>query len=769
VPSTDLNCKNRSLFWADWICSAAPIVALVAVAALMLVHAHRYVAFLSDDALISLRYASRFVEGHGLSWTGQERVEGYTDFGWVMLVAAGRRLGFDAIRVALIFDHLGVLLAIAVCGWSARTGRLLVSRLVMGGGLLAASVPMAVWANGGLEHGLMTGVLAFSIYRLQRVVVSGGGAPVWPCGFALALLVSLRADGLVLVSFALGAALLPGLVARDRARTKWILQAASAPVAALVGQGLFRRLYFGQWWPQTALVKVSLNGARLALGLRHVGQGYLALAVLLMVAMAATVLLVRRREHAALLVPWSVAIGWSTYLAAVGGDIFPGWRQLLLGLVPLALVAAEMGEQIGSHRLLLIAPLSLGLAALHLNIQLRDSENQRAAHELWEWDGRAVGPLLKQAFGQAQPLLAVDAAGALPYWSELPSLDMLGLNDSYIAHHPPPNFGRGAIGHELGDGAYVLGRAPDLIAFNSAAGARDPEFLSGREMLAMPVFHQLYQWVRLQASTGNRAFAELWVRRDGKVGVVRDANRIEIPGFLFTGQASDATARLDGTGKLAAEISAAAPGALPPLEIPSGRWHIEAVAGGELVLGLRCNDRSVEGVAPGPRLNVDLDRAMPIELAVAPASGVSGLAHLTRVIFTRITEPAPPIHCVSADRRPAVSLRALAHPKPEGLVWNHPGNFVIGTEGVAIEVDADQRVRHLDLSVDENDSYAIEIFHRGASAWRTEVPPRPLRGGLALHHLDLPVSVSVASGDTIVVTPLAGDGFYSIGDLRLSE
>ena len=130
MPSREVESESRStrLPFAIWAKRATPFVAFVAVAALMLLHAHRYVAFLSDDALISLRYARRFVEGYGLSWTGHERVEGYTDFGWILLVSAGRRLGFDEIRVALALDHLGVLLAIAVCGWSPRTGRPSVSR-----------------------------------------------------------------------------------------------------------------------------------------------------------------------------------------------------------------------------------------------------------------------------------------------------------------------------------------------------------------------------------------------------------------------------------------------------------------------------------------------------------------------------------------------------------------------------------------------------------------------------------------------------------------
>ncbi len=769
-----LGSERSRVPWVTRLEQLVPVTLYAALAVLMLLHAHRYASFLSDDALISLRYARRLVEGHGLSWTGNERVEGYTDLGWVLLTAAGRRLGLDYIAAAILLDKIGVLTALAVVGWSPQTGRLSASRLLLGGSLLVATVPMAVWTQGALEHGFMAGVLAFAIYRLQRANVIEGDGRAWSCGLALAALMLLRADGAVLVSLALAGALVPAALARDRARVRWFLEAAIAPAAALVGQGLFRRLYYGQWLPQTALVKVAFNRTRVALGFGHLAHGYAAAIVLVVVAIVATVLLVRRRHHAVLLVPWSVALGWALYLAAVGGDIFPGWRQLLLGLVPLCMIAAGLGEQIGGRcewrRMILLLPLSVGLASLHLHLQLLDGENQRAAHEVWEWDGLSIGPMLKRAFGEAQPLLAVDAAGALPYWSELPSLDMLGLNDSYIAHHPPSHFGQGPIGHELGDGVYVLGRAPDLIAFDNAAGARDPAFLSGRQMLERPGFYDQYQWVRLQGSTGNRALGELWVRRVGRIGVVRQADRIEIPGFLFTGQASYAAAHLDARGALVAEVSADLPGVLPAFEFPAGRWRIEALtAGGAIVLGLRCNGRTAQGIAPGSRLLVDLDRPTPLEIAAAPPVDAAGVSELARVVFTRATESAARIGCDATPRRLTAPLAWLSRPKPEGLTWDHPTNFVIGPEGLALEVATSQRVRHIDLSADENDTYAIEIIHGGASSWRGEVPPHPNRGGLALHRIDLPAPTTVSPNDKIVVTPLSGDGRYSIGDLRLSE
>ncbi len=46
----------------------------------LLFHARRYMPFLSDDALISLRYAQRLVQGHGLTWTDGPACGGVFEF-----------------------------------------------------------------------------------------------------------------------------------------------------------------------------------------------------------------------------------------------------------------------------------------------------------------------------------------------------------------------------------------------------------------------------------------------------------------------------------------------------------------------------------------------------------------------------------------------------------------------------------------------------------------------------------------------------------------
>src|SRR5262245_15180176 len=75
-------------------------VALALTLILLLAHAASY-SFLTDDAYISFRYARNLADGHGLVFNpGGERVEGYSNFLWVLILAAFDRAGIPPERAA---------------------------------------------------------------------------------------------------------------------------------------------------------------------------------------------------------------------------------------------------------------------------------------------------------------------------------------------------------------------------------------------------------------------------------------------------------------------------------------------------------------------------------------------------------------------------------------------------------------------------------------------------------------------------------------------
>ncbi len=765
---------------------ALTAASFAAVSLLLLWHSHVYARFLSDDALISLRYARRLVEGHGLTWTGGERVEGYTDFLWVLLTAAGGWMRCDYVSTALALDRLGVVLAVAMVGVSPRTGAWSAARLIAGGGLLAATIPMAVWGNGGLEHGFMTGVLALGLYLLQRDAVTRRTGSRWVAGVPFAALALLRADGVLLGVLAFAGAFVAdaldgtaSAVRQDRGARA--ARRAIGPVlvlaCAVTAQLAFRRFYYGAWQPNTALAKLAFNRDRLLLGLAYVQHGYHAVAVMLVVALVATVVL-KDRVRPAVVISWTVIAGWSAYLVLVGGDIFPGWRQLVFVMVPLAMLAGELAEPVaetffGRPRWMPLAAIAAtGVVAWgHYAVQRTDSENRRAEAERWEWDGLGVAAVLKKAFSHSQPLLAVDAAGALPYWSDLPSLDMLGLNDSYIARHPPPSFGHGQIGHELGDGAYVLRRAPDLVAFNGSTGFHEPLFLSGRQLVSTPEFLRLYQWIRVEPDTGTRAPGEIWVRREGSaLGIVRSADRIEVPGYFVTGPRSETAARLGAQGSLVVEATERRFGVLPEFDVPAGCWAlgIDPPSAEARAVGFRCGSRSMQ---PNGEVGttIELQRQQAIGIAVAPALGGASHTTIERLVLTRTSNCEQAFRCLAAGDPLVLPGVLLSRPRPERLPWDHPSNVVIGREGMIVRVEARQRLRRIQIGADDDDRYALDLRRGGNGIWRGEIDAAYNGGGLAIRAVDLAEDLLLEKGDELLVSPLAGDGRYSVGHLILEE
>jgi len=546
---------------AFWLIFAGAALALCA-------HAFWYRAYVSDDAYISLRYARRLLEGHGLTYTDGERVEGYSNLLWVLGCALLGRLGIDLVVAARLLGALGMGAALwAIAHASRRAGN-------GDGGALAtaascfsfvAAGPIAIWTVGGLEAPLQAAFLAWGVAGVLALGddPQATGARAVRAGIPLAGLALTRPDGLVLI----GALAL----ATRRARLAAALLMPSA--AATLAQLAFRLAYYRAWLPNTAWAKLGpsawLSGAGY---LRDGALGLSALALLGAVGVA----LAPRRRAVVVALP---ALVWLLYVAWIGGDFMPGHR-LLVPLVVLASIAA--GEAMaaaarfggdGARRLRLGAALALVWFAV---AQFYDPENLFAHAQTWSKEGIALGALFRKAFGDRRPLVALDAAGAIAYASELPALDMLGLCDSYIAHHPPPRGAHEIPGHALGNGRYVLDRQPDLIVFNGPGGG-DPMFAGGRQMRADPRFAE-YEEITFAAGTLR---SRVYVRRFGRAGI---QSKI-VPGFLFANAAGN-LARLDENGALEGELHA-------PSALAIGASNVIGIAPPDAAIAVEHHDGSL--------------------------------------------------------------------------------------------------------------------------------------------------------------------------------
>jgi len=632
------------------------ILALLVFAAAFAVlglHTRRFLPFISDDALISLTYAKRLAQGHGLTWNGGLYVEGYSNLLWVLSTAALGSLGVGVIDAARLLGYAGMGAALAAFVYAHPPTNLKTALPTLCSMLfLALSGAFAAWTIGGLEQPLLAGLLAWAVVltfpRLERCGVSI--KEMLAPGLLFALLCLTRLDGPLFTAAAVAAVFLTGGLSRDALRKACGL--ALLPCLFVLGHEAFRLWYYGEWVPNTALVKFHPSGTHALGGLAYLRAGAAACAPLLALAAAAALVCLRhdfRRARVVLLL--ALAAAWAAYVASIGGDIFPAWRHFVPLLLLLALLAAEGGAwaaRRASRRAfaatMLAAALALGLFAA---LQFRDEENFRAVSERWEWDAEVVGLLLKTAFAAEQPLVAVDPAGGLPFWSELPSLDMLGLNDRYLPRHPPPGLGQGPIAHELGDGQYVLGRQPDLVVFLLPTGNDAGYFLSGRQMQQDPRFFRDYTLVRFEGRVPYRATARIWVRKESeRIGVRREAGRVVVPGFLICDNQTS-VARLDGAGKLVVPVTNERPGRLHNFELPPGRWRVAAEASSPS-LRLRVflpqeGQSGADGAAAQILLDaqtpamLDLGGAgRPLHFELSPLAGETVEVH--RLTFTRADE-----------------------------------------------------------------------------------------------------------------------------------
>jgi hypothetical protein len=192
-----------------------------------------------------------------------------------------------------------------------------------------------------------------------------------------------------------------------------------------------------------------------------------------------------------------------------------------------------------------------------------------ASIETWESQGKEIGIFLRTAFGAKQPLLVSDAAGVVPYFAHMEAIDPLGLNDYHIARHPMVGRGEGWVGHELGDGTYVLDHKPDLLVL--ANYQSDALFPADKQLVADPRFAAHYQLIHIDAGPPNPIRAGLYIRRiDGKLGIERSDDRVTVPAYLAVTNDANSVRLVDGQAQLVIAPHGSAQFSAIPLG--SGSW-----------------------------------------------------------------------------------------------------------------------------------------------------------------------------------------------------
>lgn len=423
--------------------------------------------FQSDDAFISFRYARHLADGLGLVWNPGERVEGYTNFSWVLLMAGGMELGLAPEVLSNVLGALcGALVLVAVLRFGAR-GRGLASPWPwLAAFALAAHRSFVAWCTGGLET-MLFALCVFVGFAALLAEPAAGRRALWTSAAAFALGALTRPEGLMFGALAGVVLALDVVRARRtwRAAAEWALL-AGVPVGAHL---LWRHSYYGEWVPNTFHAKVG--GVWLEQGWRylayfhrcyHVGW----FAPLALVALSGP----RRREVATLLVVVAVH---ASYVVAVGGDLFE--LRFFVHLMPfLAWLMVEGLAVLARGRVGAVAAALGGCALLWTNATglerveakqyyLQSIEGIREYTKARIDEGRTLRAHIDAGRLPRELVHCVGGAGAVPYYTGWETVDRRGLNDAYIAHLPVAE--RGFIGHEK-DAPYEYLVARGVVAFD---------------------------------------------------------------------------------------------------------------------------------------------------------------------------------------------------------------------------------------------------------------------------------------------------------------
>ena len=335
-----------------------------------------------------------------------------------------------------------------------------------------------LWTASGMETPLFL-LLQIAVWMLVDHAAQGESVrPAW-LATAVAISVLARADGFVVPILAV----LYLLAIRRKREAGAAGAALGVTLAVLIGG---RLAYYGYPLPNTYYAKVSgpigerlVHGALQLLSI-SLHAGLVPHLAALLVAAAACVRPATSPGSPRVRFAVVLGLGWMAYWIYVGGDVFA--ERMLLILFPIGILlildrtlfaraevnsalAHQAGGTLRSPQT--PSPLLRGRSALAVGgvvalFQLLPlAIDTRFGYTLDRYDRWVtLGRHLAQDRYSGR-LLAVDAAGKIPFYSGLPVVDMLGLNDEHIAHLPARFF---EAGHNKYDPDYVLSRRPDLLA-----------------------------------------------------------------------------------------------------------------------------------------------------------------------------------------------------------------------------------------------------------------------------------------------------------------
>jgi hypothetical protein len=278
-----------------------------------------------DDGMIGMRYAKNLVEHHALVWNLGDRVEGFTDPLWAVVMAASIWI-FGTHLAPLAMQIFGGLICIVLFTFFFRFAlrtKAGFPAAIVASAFLIFSYPLAYWGLGGMEACALVLIYTIAVAAQYDYENSQGSNPLLLHAILIAVAYLLRPDGWLALAPFFAASWFDSVKEKQFRRA---LVAVIIPCAVVAAIQLARVNYYGMWVPNTYVLKVQ--GYSLALRLKN-GLTYLTpffqenLGTLGLIALS---VITRKRIAYLNILAADILLAYQVY---VGGDPWLYWRQIL--------------------------------------------------------------------------------------------------------------------------------------------------------------------------------------------------------------------------------------------------------------------------------------------------------------------------------------------------------------------------------------------------------------------------------------------------------
>ena len=414
---------------------------------LLLVGLGVYNTFIQDDAFITFRYSQHLAQGYGAVWNLHDdiRVAGYTDPLWMLLIALAYKFGIEptisSSILGLLFGAITLIYTYRLSLFITESKYISLLTIV----LLGTNYTFSSYMTGGLETQIQTALINTSLYyTLIYTAVSAKYREWISLSILYALAILTRLDSIIFVGIMYIYLIYMHYTHSGFKSIKRLFLPITAPVfIATLSLLAVNQLYYSDPLPNTFYVKATgLSYEVIDRGVFYIKSffnSYMLTPFILL-------LFWYRREifaHRGTKLILAIVLVWILYVIKVGGGFME--YRFMVPIMPM--IYTLIALSIASIPYKIFRYMLISLLIISSIYHAKGFSHERGI-ESFDWlqghlyvassDWVGIGKRLRATLnptGDSNITIAVTAAGAIPYYSRLETIDMLGLNDRWIAKH----------------------------------------------------------------------------------------------------------------------------------------------------------------------------------------------------------------------------------------------------------------------------------------------------------------------------------------------